>query len=703
MDYLVYLTYPLLLVLLLAGSKFFGKNKWNDEFLSLSQTKALQGFFAVCIIFHHLSQKTCAPWIKPSYIVHGLDLFLYIGYLFVAVFFFCSGYGLVKSFKSKENYLNGFLGKHIMPLVIALGFSAFIFITARSWMRTGFPSFFSIGEPQQFNPNAWFPVTLIIFYIGFYFSFKYSKSTLKAILFTCGVVVLYSLYCDFMLFGTWWYNSVSGFILGLFVAEYEKPLIEKVKKHYVLSLIASIVITVAFYILSVYDHNRIHRLVILFSQLISSASFVVTVMLIGMKVKIGNKVLKFLGGFTLELYLVHNLFIEMFGYCFLREGIDPFYYISNPFLNALAVIACAVPSGWLLHFLNNVIRKFFRKYPKVITTMKRDLKRIVIGLAVFLVIFTIIRSFISHSNTKELAPKVAQYAEQNIEYATVNGKKMAAYIRGSGKHTIVITSNLAPSMLLNPIVDLLSDDFRVIALDNFGTGFSDITDTPRTAENIAYEMHEAIHQFGVDEPFIFIPHSYASTYTLAYAQKYPQDIEAIISFDDYVPEIFEDTLRVNNMNEAEYKRASKRMANIQYYLNKLYVKSGIVEMGWAAYSSLFTECRKASDLEIIGELYKTSFYTENTRDEAINEYDNYYSVMRKRYPDNIPTYYIIGFDTWKNHRYYGDWYYYHQDMLTPHKYSRILVATGSTEFVYWNQRFLRQQIINYIKLLDSDN
>lgn len=702
MKYLVYLTYPLLLVLLFVGSKFSGKGEWNDDFLSLKQTKALQGFCAICIIFHHLSQKTCAPWIKPTYIVHGLDFFVPIGYLFVAIFFFCSGYGLVKSYKSKENYLDGFLGKHIPPLVIALAFSAFIFITARAWMKAGFPSFFTIGEPDQFNPNAWFPITLIVFYIGFYFAFKYSKSTLKAILITCGIVVLYSLYCDFMLFGTWWYNSVSGFVLGLFVALYEKPLVEKAKKHYIPCLIISIVITAGFFILSVYDKDVIPRLVVLFAQLISTAGFVTSVMLLGMKIKIGNKVLYFLGGFTLELYLVHNLFIEMFGYCFLREGVDPVYYISNPFFNAIVVIALAVPSGYALHFLNKVIIKFFSKFPKVTATMKRDLKRIAIGAVIVIAIFTIIRSIISSSNTKEMAPKVAEYAEQYISFANVNGKKMAAYITGSGKHTIVMVSDTAPSMLLNPLADLLSDSFRVIALDKFGTGFSEVTDSPRTAENIADEMHEALKQFGVDEPFVFFVHSFASTYTLAYAQKYPQEIEAVISLDDFVPEIFEDTLRISNMNEKEYKRASNRMADIRYALSKLYVKTGFAEVGWAAYSLMFTECRRASDLDIMGELYKTSYHTENTRDEAKNEYDNYFSVMRKKYPKNVPTFYMIGFDTWKGHRYFGDWHYYHQEMLTPHKLSRILVVTGSSESVYWNQRFLRTQIENFIKKIDEE-
>ena len=53
MDMIIYIVYPLLAVVLLWGCKIYGPKKWNDEFLSLKQTKAIQGFCAVCIMLHH--------------------------------------------------------------------------------------------------------------------------------------------------------------------------------------------------------------------------------------------------------------------------------------------------------------------------------------------------------------------------------------------------------------------------------------------------------------------------------------------------------------------------------------------------------------------------------------------------------------------------------------------------------------------------
>jgi len=86
MDKLVYLYYIALIVILFWGATVCKKKTWNEEFMSLSQTKYIQGFLAICVMLHHAGQKTCAPWHDPKYTVHGLDFFVNIGYLCVGVF-----------------------------------------------------------------------------------------------------------------------------------------------------------------------------------------------------------------------------------------------------------------------------------------------------------------------------------------------------------------------------------------------------------------------------------------------------------------------------------------------------------------------------------------------------------------------------------------------------------------------------------------
>lgn len=61
-NYLILLVYPALLAVLFAGCRIYGPKKWNEEALSLGQTKMLLGFVALCIMLHHAGQKTSAEW-----------------------------------------------------------------------------------------------------------------------------------------------------------------------------------------------------------------------------------------------------------------------------------------------------------------------------------------------------------------------------------------------------------------------------------------------------------------------------------------------------------------------------------------------------------------------------------------------------------------------------------------------------------------
>lgn len=383
MDKLVYLYYIVLLVILFWGAKVCKRKTWNEEFMSLSQTKYIQGFCAICVMLHHAGQKTCAPWHAEKYIVHGLDLFVPIGYLFVSVFLFCSGYGLYKSYRQKENYLKGFIKRRILPLVLAYYSTGLIFFVVRLLMgekMDGAQIFYYLSGAQLCNPNAWFVIALPIFYLGFFLAFKFIKKDGLALFATILVVFLYTLigtivdHNNWWMRGEWWYNSVHLFSIGLLFARFEKPLTAHVKKFYPLYLILAIVGLIIWYpvseaaqgIFSYYGENWnapdkvFRRWVCLLTQMGVSCSFVFLVFLMNMKIHIGNRVLQFMGALSLEFYLIHGLFVELFGYDFL-EIRPSIYYIRNVALYLLVVIVLSVPAAILLQKVHNLILGAGRK------------------------------------------------------------------------------------------------------------------------------------------------------------------------------------------------------------------------------------------------------------------------------------------------------------------------------------------------------
>lgn len=375
MDKLVYLFYPMALVLLFFGSKWYGRKQWNEEAFSLGQSKAWQGFFAVMIMLHHVGQKTCASWLDWRWPrMPGLELFVPIGYYFVAFFLLCSGFGLYKSWKRKENYLQGFVKKRVLPLAVTFFVTDWVFILVRLALGEKMNLtrvIYYITGIQQPNPNAWFVIALPIFYLMFYVCFRFIRKEGWAMSGTCMLVLLWVLagcaidHNDYWFRGEWWYNSALFFPVGLLFAKWEGKIVPHLKKYYPVYLAGAAVAVWGLYRCSVLAEgqfgyycewvpgiwNRIwRRFVTAMAQHGAAGAFVLLVYLIGLKVKIGNRAMKFMSAITLEFYLVHGLFVELFAFKTL-DSYKPLYYINNAFFYGMAVLVCAIPFSLLLRKL----------------------------------------------------------------------------------------------------------------------------------------------------------------------------------------------------------------------------------------------------------------------------------------------------------------------------------------------------------------
>lgn len=300
----------------------------------------------------------------------GLDLFVSLGYLFVGIFLFCSGYGLYKSFKTKPDYLKGFFKRRILPLIVAFYSTGFIFLVVRILMKQDMGNgqfWIYLSGLQMPNPNAWFVVALPLFYLGFYLAFRFAKNENAALILSSLVVIayivigLYQKHHDWWLGGEWWYNSAHMFIVGLWFAKFESSIVKHVKKWYWIYLPVMFVGAFVLFGLSekaqaVFSYygdtwdapdTIFRRIVCLVSQGAAGIAFTFTTFLITMKVRIGNPILKFMGGITLEFYLIHGLFVELFCYSFTGKG-PGLYYIKDVALYVLVVLVLSVPSAWIL-------------------------------------------------------------------------------------------------------------------------------------------------------------------------------------------------------------------------------------------------------------------------------------------------------------------------------------------------------------------
>ncbi len=364
----VVLCYPLLLLLLFAGAKVMKKGEWNEEVMSFRHTKAFLGFASIVIIFHHASQRVCAPWLSPGRIHHGMDAFVYVGYLCVASFFFCSGYGMYTAFLQKEGFFEHYFRRRILPIVFPALVMWLVFFSVEKLRGI------RVDPPILINAYSyiWYIPAILYLYAVFYFCFHIVKSSRAGMVLLWAGTILYIVAALLFSPGTWWFNTVHLFPVGAMLAKNRESVLQRYRKGYALYVtVFSMITVVCFTAASYYPqlvfalggkyNETVHFLLEGPGQMISAYTFAVLMMLIGMKVRIGNRVLYFLGAFTLETYLVHPLFVQLFSYAFVFDYAAPVFYIRNQLLYVISVLIPSIPLAFLLHWAD--MRLAGRKSP----------------------------------------------------------------------------------------------------------------------------------------------------------------------------------------------------------------------------------------------------------------------------------------------------------------------------------------------------
>lgn len=111
--------------------------------------------------------------------------------------------------------------------------------------------------------------------------------------------------------------------------------------------------------------------------------------------------------------------------------------------------------------------------------------------ALMLALACLMTSIIALAESGAKEPRIEPYGKQ----ITVQGRKMNVTILGNGKKTLVLMpgqEEISPYYDFYNLVKILQKKYRVVLIEPFGSGLSEITDRPRTFRNISEEYHEAL-------------------------------------------------------------------------------------------------------------------------------------------------------------------------------------------------------------------
>lgn len=128
------------------------------------------------------------------------------------------------------------------------------------------------------------------------------------------------------------------------------------------------------------------------------------------------------------------------------------------------------------------------------------------------------------------------------QYVEVKGKKIHVYTKGTKGNTIVMLPGLgtaAPVLDFEPLINELSKQNKVVVIEPFGYGWSDLTNEERTVDNIVEELRSALQQANIKGPYTLLSHSVSGIYSMYYANKYPDEVQAIAGIDITLPQAVE--------------------------------------------------------------------------------------------------------------------------------------------------------------------
>ncbi len=162
-------------------------------------------------------------------------------------------------------------------------------------------------------------------------------------------------------------------------------------------------------------------------------------------------------------------------------------------------------------------------------------------LIIFLILIAaLVAIYINHrirlSNESKLLAPLGQIVQ-------VDGHNMSVYVEGDGEKTLVFMSGggtCSPILDFKSLYSLLTDDYRIVVVEKFGYGFSDVVDKERDIASILEDTRAALSEAGIEGPYILCPHSMSGIEALYWAQQYPEEVLAIVGLDMAVPKAYED-------------------------------------------------------------------------------------------------------------------------------------------------------------------
>lgn len=319
----------------------------NDDFLSKTKTDAVKGIFIMIVFMNHINDyysqvgTDLSAWYDNVFFLPAKAC----GQLMVAMFLFYSGYGVMEGIKKKgQVYVDSIPKKRMLGTLLNFDLAVLAFAVATLLM--GLPLTWEtillslLGWDSLGNSN-WYIFVIVVCYALTYVGQKIKKSMGGAI--TCALIMLFAFVLSFEK-GTWWYNTVFAYGAGLMFSEHKELLLVSMKSHYgkwIAGMVCGFAMCLGTYLSFYGPFKGEHEQLGAFVFDVMSVFFALLMVLITMKVSIGNKALVWLGTNLFPVYIYQRLPMMVLTELWPDElvALHPYAFFSF----------CVVITGWIAY------------------------------------------------------------------------------------------------------------------------------------------------------------------------------------------------------------------------------------------------------------------------------------------------------------------------------------------------------------------
>ena len=198
------------------------------------------------------------------------------------------------------------------------------------------------------------------------------------------------------------------------------------------------------------------------------------------------------------------------------------------------------------------------------------LKKWFLGFLSFILLF-LLATFIFHRISLEKEEASLKPMGQQV---LVNGHQINVYVEGDGSETIVVLSGAgiaSPILDFKEVSESLSKQYKVVIVERAGYGYSDDSNHSRDVMEVLSETRQALSQANITGPFIILSHSMASLESLAWQEKYPDEVKALIGLDWALPSSYENLKDNQALLTLAYW--SSKIGLLRYFPESFYIKN----------------------------------------------------------------------------------------------------------------------------------